>query len=145
MYIRAPAERVWTALTSEADTARFFFGRVIKSDWREGSPWTAYLPDGAGIDTIGVVLEADRPRRLVFTWHVQWIEEARALGESVIAYEIEPAGEDVVRLTVKEWLPPGAPRKFIEGGQQGWAIIMSSLKSLLETGEPIIVKMEPPQ
>jgi uncharacterized protein YndB with AHSA1/START domain len=91
------------------------------------------------------VLESDPPRRLVVTWHVQWLEEARALGEAIVAYDIEPAGDGVVKLTVTEQISPNTPQKYIEGGRQGWSAILSSLKSLLETGEPLTIRMEPPQ
>jgi uncharacterized protein YndB with AHSA1/START domain len=145
VFIRAPAEAVWEALTSSELSPRYFFGRRLESDWKKGSPWTAYLPNDEGVDTIGVVLESDPPRRLVVTWHVQWLEEARALGEAIVAYDIEPAGEGVVKLTVTEQTSPNTPRKYIEGGRQGWAAILCSLKSLLETGEALGIKMEPPQ
>jgi uncharacterized protein YndB with AHSA1/START domain len=144
IFIRATAERVWAALTSEADAPRYFFGRTLKSTWKVGDAWTAYLPEG-GVDTTGVVLEADAPRRLVVTWHVQWLEEARALGEAVVAYEIAPAGSDVVKLQVSEWRPPGTPQKYVEAGASGWAAILSSLKSLLETGDALTIRMAPPE
>jgi uncharacterized protein YndB with AHSA1/START domain len=145
VFIRASAAAVWSALTSETESARYFFGRTLRSTWRVGDTWTAYLPDNAGVDTTGVVLEADPPRRLVVTWHVQWLEEARALGEAIVAYEIAPAGERVVKLQVSEWRPEGVPEKYVEGGRQGWAAILSSLKSLLETGEALAIQMKPPE
>jgi uncharacterized protein YndB with AHSA1/START domain len=144
IFIRATAERVWSALTSEADAPRYFFGRTLKSTWRVGDAWTAYLPEG-GVDTNGVVLEVDRPRRLVITWHVQWLEEARALGEAVVAYDIEAAGDGIVKLSVSEWRPDGVPQKYKEAGASGWAAILSSLKSLLETGEALTIRMAPPE
>jgi uncharacterized protein YndB with AHSA1/START domain len=145
VFVRARAEAVWEALTSSALSPKYFFGRRLESDWEKGSPWTAYLPNDEGVDTIGVVLESDPPRRLVVTWHVQWLEEARALGEAIVAYDIEPAGEGIVKLTVTEQAPPDTPRKYIDGGRQGWAAILSSLKSLLETGEALGIVMGPPQ
>ena len=145
IFIRASAEQVWAALTSSELSRKFFFGRSLESDWKVGSRWTAYLPDSDVVDTTGVVIESKPPTRLVVTWHVQWLEEARALGEAIVAYDIEPAGADIVKLTVTEQVSPATPQKFIEGGRQGWAAILSSLKSLIETGEPLTIKMEPPQ
>jgi uncharacterized protein YndB with AHSA1/START domain len=145
VFIRAPAERVWQALTSSELSQKFFFARRLESDWRVGSRWTAYLPGGERVDTTGVVLESEPPRRLVVTWHVQWLEEARALGEAIVSYDIEPAGESVVKLTVTEQIPPDTPQKYLEGGRQGWAAILSSLKSLMETGEALAIHLAPPQ
>lgn len=145
VFIRASAEAVWDALTSSALSQKFFFGRRLESEWKVGSRWTAYLPDSDDVDTIGVVLESQPPNRLVVTWHVQWLEEARALGEAIVAYDIEPAGDGVVKLTVTEQASPATPEKFIEGGRQGWAAILSSLKSLLETGEALTIRMGPPE
>ncbi len=145
IFIRSPAERVWSALTSKAEAPRYFFGRIVKSTWKVGEAWTAYLPDDGGVDTTGVVLEADPPRRLVVTWRVQWLEEARALGEAIVAYEIEPAGDGVVKLQVSEWRPAGVPQKYVDAGAIGWAAILSSLKSLLETGDALTIRMAPPQ
>ena len=144
VFIRASAERVWEALTSPTLSQQFFFSRRLESDWKKGSPWTAYLPDDKGVDTIGVVLESDPPKRLVVTWHVQWLEEARALGEAIVSYEIEPAGDGIVKLRVTEEMSPETPQKFRDGGREGWGAILSSLKSLLETGRALDIQMKPP-
>lgn len=145
VFIRTTAERIWQALTSEELSQEYFFGRRLESDWKKGSRWTAYLPDDKGVDTIGEVLESDPPRRLVVTWHVQWLEEARALGAAIVSYDIEPAGDGIVKLRVTEEMSPETPQKYRDGGHEGWAAILSSLKSLLETGKALDIRMEPPQ
>jgi uncharacterized protein YndB with AHSA1/START domain len=139
-YIRATPQRVWDALTQSAFTTQFFFGRTVESDWRKGSPWRMLQPDGSP-DVSGEVLESDPPRRLKVSWRVDWIEP---LEPAIVSYDIEAAGE-VTKLTLTQHNTGPVPRKFVKAGQQGWAIIMSSLKSLLETGAPIIVEMAPPQ
>jgi uncharacterized protein YndB with AHSA1/START domain len=142
-FIRATPQKVWDALTQSAFTKQFFFGRTVESDWREGSSWRLVMEDGR-TDVEGDVLESDPPRRLQVSWKVDWIEEARALEPAIVTYDIEPVG-DAVKLTLTQHNPGPVPRKFVEGGKQGWAAILSSLKSLLETGQPLVIRMNPPE
>lgn len=142
-YIAATPERVWEALTSAEYTARYFFGRRIESDWKEGSAWTLWMPDGRA-DVSGRVLRADPPRLLSVSWRVEWIPELRDLPESIVTYTLEPLG-DVVRLTMEEAHPTPIPEELLEGGRQGWPMILSALKTLLETGRPLQLAVpEPP-
>jgi uncharacterized protein YndB with AHSA1/START domain len=142
-FIKATPQKVWDALTQSAFTEKFFFGRTVESDWRKGSSWRLLMPDGK-VDVEGEVLESDPPRRLKVSWRVDWIEEARTLEPAIITYAIEPAG-DAVKLTLTQHNAGPVPRKFVESGKLGWAAILSSLKSLLETGQPLQIQMGPPQ
>jgi uncharacterized protein YndB with AHSA1/START domain len=142
-YIAAAPERVWTALTSADFTAHYFFGRRVESDWRAGSPWTLFKPDGAA-DVTGVVRESDPPRKLVLTWRVTGIPAMAHLPECLVTYEIEPAGDGVVRLTMTESHPVPIPAHLLEGGRRGWPMILSGLKSLLETGRPLPLHVPQP-
>ncbi len=144
-YIASTPERVWEALTSGELTKQYFFGRRVESDWRTGSSWTMRMEDGT-VDVEGSVLESDPPRRLSLTWNVnldahpgmskEWLEEARALPQTIVTYEIDPFG-DAMRLTMTEDHAGLVPEKFLEGGRTGWPIILSGLKTLLETGCPL--------
>jgi uncharacterized protein YndB with AHSA1/START domain len=142
-FIKATPQKVWNALTQSAFTEKFFFGRTVESDWRKGSPWRLLTPDGR-VDVAGEVLESDPPRRLKLSWRVDSIEQARGLEPAIITYDIEPAG-GAVKLTLTQHNDGPAPRSFIEAGKQGWAAILSSLKSLLETGAPLQIEMGRPQ
>lgn len=142
-YIRSTAQKVWDALTQSAFTTKFFFGRTVESDWKQGSPWQMVMPDGK-LDVSGEVLISDPPRKLQVTWTIDWVDEADKPGPAIITYDIEQAG-DAVKLTMTQHSDHAIPRKYIKAGAQGWAIILSSLKSLLETGEALNVKMEPPK
>jgi uncharacterized protein YndB with AHSA1/START domain len=142
IYISSTPERVWAALTSSAFTTQFFFGRQVESDWRAGSPWVLRRADGT-VDVRGVVRQSDPPRTLVVSWSVEGPPEFKDLPESVVTYAIEPAGPDVVRLTMTEAHPTPIPAYLLEGGRRGWPIILSGLKSLLETGKPLVI--DPPQ
>lgn len=142
-YIRSTAEKVWDALTQSAFTTQFFFGRAVESDWKQGSPWKMLMPDGT-LDVFGEVLISDRPSKLQLTWAVDWIEDPDPPKPAIITYDIEALGE-VVKLTMTQHPTSPIQRKYVEAGAQGWAIILSSLKSLLETGEALQVHVERPQ
>ncbi len=135
-YIAAAPERVWEALTGAEYTRRYFFGRSVESDWKPGSEWALRMEDGR-VDVAGKVLEADPPRRLSLSWRVEWIEEMRHLPEAIVTYTIEPVSDGLVRLTMEEAHPTPIPEALLEGGRQGWPIILSGLKTLLETGRPL--------
>jgi uncharacterized protein YndB with AHSA1/START domain len=142
-YIAASAEKVWQALTSGEFTRQYFFGRSVESDWQPGSAWNLRRPDGA-VDVYGVVQTSERPRRLVITWKVEGPPEFKDLPECIVTYEIEPLGDAVVRLTMTEAHPTPIPAYLLEGGRQGWPMILSGLKSLLETGTPLAIPTPQP-
>lgn len=135
-YIAAAPEQVWRALTESAFTARYFFGRSVESDWRAGSKWLLRMPDGRE-DIVGVVRECDPPRRLVLTWNIAWAPGQ--FPECVVTYDIEQAFDGVVRLTMTEAHPTPIAKGLLEGGRKGWPMILSGLKSLLETGKALNV------
>jgi len=141
-YIRTSPQKVWDALTQSVFTKQFFFGRTIESDWKQGSPWRLIMPDGK-TDVAGKILISDPPRKLQVTWVVEWLDDAPK-EPAIITYDIEQAG-DLVKLTMTQHTDAKIPRKYLEGGKQGWAAILSSLKSLLETGQALTIKMGPPQ
>ena len=134
-YIRTTPEKLWEALTDGAFTRSYFFGRRVESDWRKGSTVTYYMEDGT-VDVQGTILEVDPPNLVRFTWRVMWLEEYRALPEAIVTFRIDRLGE-IVRLTMIEAHPEPIDEKYLEGGRFGWPIIMSGLKTLLETGAPL--------
>jgi uncharacterized protein YndB with AHSA1/START domain len=134
-YIATTPEKVWEALTSSAHTVHYFFAMRIESEWRVGSDWALYAPDGKR-NVFGKVIEADRPRRLKLNWLVEGID----LPACDVTYDIEPDG-DVVKLTMTEHHPAPLDPKWLDGGKQGWPMILSGLKTLLETGKPLPIPM----
>ena len=100
----------------------------------------------AGADALRQLFEApkcDPPRRLTVTFNVNWPALIEKLGPTLVTYEIEQAGE-AVKLTMSEAHDRPLSDDIISGGRQGWPAILSSLKSVLETGRPLVVKMGPP-
>jgi uncharacterized protein YndB with AHSA1/START domain len=143
IYIASTPQKVWQALTSAEFSRNYFFGNAVEVDLRVGGAYIVRRPDGA-LHISGEVIECDPPRKLAVTFNVNWPMLIEKLGPTLVTYEIEPAG-DAVRLTLTEAHDRPIDDDILEGGRQGWPAIISSLKSLLETGEPLVVKMEPPQ
>ena len=133
-YIHATPERVWQALTQGDFTSRYWGGRRITSDWQVGSP-VSHVRDDGGSDWQGEVLEAEPPLHLSYSFHMQISEAHRNEPASKVTFDIEPAG-GVVKLTLthRDFLPDSATH---ETTRHGWPAILSSLKSLLETGQPL--------
>src|ERR1700742_2418 len=143
IYIASTPEEVWEALTSAEFSRQYFFGNSIEIEQRVGGAYIVRTPDGA-LHISGEVVECDPPRKLTVTFNVNWPALIEKLGPTLVTYEIEPAG-NAVRLTMTESHDRPIDDDILSGGRQGWPAILSSLKSLLETGEPLTVKMAPPQ
>jgi uncharacterized protein YndB with AHSA1/START domain len=131
-FIRTTPEKLWSALISPEFTKQYWFGAHQESDWKAGSPWKLVLADGRVADA-GEVLEIDPPRRLVLKWRNEFKPELKAEGYSRCTIELEPTG-GAVKLTVTHAIDR-LDSKFIEAVSGGWPLILSNLKSLLETGE----------
>jgi uncharacterized protein YndB with AHSA1/START domain len=142
IYIAASAEKVWEALTSAEFSRQYFFGNAVEIEQKVGGNYIVRQPDGA-LHISGEVIECDPPHKLAFTFNVNWPELIEKLGPTLVSYEIEPAG-DAVRVTMTEWHDRPLSDDILSGGRQGWPAILSSLKSLLETGKSLSVQMAPP-
>ena len=150
VYIKATPEAIWDAITRPEWTERYGYGGRGEFDLRPGGTYRGYTTDamrsmGApDVAVEGEVIEADPPRRLVLTWHFVMDPELAAERVTRLTYEIEPRSDGVTRLTVVHDLE-GAPKLalLLSGGMEdvgaggGWAWMLSDLKSLLETGEPL--------
>jgi uncharacterized protein YndB with AHSA1/START domain len=143
IYIASTAEKVWQALTSAEFSRKYFFGNSVEIEQRVGGAYVVRTPDGA-LHISGEVMECNPPNRLTVTFNVNWPELIEKLGPTLVTYEIEQAGE-AVKLTMIEAHDRPLSDDILSGGRQGWPAILSSLKSVLETGKPLVVKMGPPQ
>ena len=143
IYIASTPEQVWQALTSAEFSRQYFFGFAVEAELKVGGAFIVRAPDGS-LHIDGEVIACDPPHRLSVTWNVNWPGLLDALGPTLVTYEIESAG-DAVRLTLIEAHDRPISDDILYGGRQGWPAILSSLKSLLETGHPLAVKMAPPQ
>ena len=143
IYIAATPEQVWQALTSAEFSRKYFFGNAVEVDLKVGGAYIVRTPDGA-LHISGKVIECDPLRKLTMTFNVNWPALLEKLGPTLVSYEIEPAG-DAVRLTLTEAHDRPIDDDILSGGRSGWPAILSSLKSLLETGAPLAIKMAPPR
>ncbi len=131
-YIRSTPEQVWEGLTSSAFTQRYWAGVVIETDWKEGSP-IRFVRGDTLMDS-GEVLVADRPRKLSYTFKVEWNEDLRHFPPARVTFEIEEVEGAVRLLLTHDRLESDVIRMGIA---RGWPMVMASLKSLLETGEAL--------
>jgi uncharacterized protein YndB with AHSA1/START domain len=139
IYIQAPPEKIWQALTDGAMTQQYYFGTKVVSDWQQGSSYRYQMPDGSSM-LDGEVLEIDPPRRLVTTFKPGW-EGSDQDPVSTVTFEIEPMGEVSKLRLIHEGLTSESP--LTSGVRDGWSQILSSLKTLLETGKPL--QLSPPE
>jgi uncharacterized protein YndB with AHSA1/START domain len=132
IYIKTTPERLWEAITSEEMRARYSFGAGTVSDWTEGSEYKAGVPGVIDIAS-GENLEVDPPRRLVQSFTALWSDQVKSEGASRVTWEIEPVGTSC-RLRVTHDQLGEAANSELYGG---WPMILSGLKTLLETGEDL--------
>ena len=132
IYIKTTPERLWEAITDPAQRASYSFGVETRSDWTPGSPYQATAPGAVEIAS-GENLVVERPRLLVQSYNALRSDGARGAGTTRVTWEIEQVG-DSCRLTVIHDQLPGEASAELYGG---WPMILSGLKTLLETGEQL--------
>ena len=129
IYIKTTPERLWNAITDTEMRSKYTFGAVVSSDWTPGS---RYEGVGGGTPIFeGENLEIDPPRRLVQSFRALWGEAAKTEGTSRVTWEIQPVGDSCRLVVTHDQLREGA----IDELYGGWPMILSGLKTLLETGE----------
>jgi uncharacterized protein YndB with AHSA1/START domain len=134
-YIRATPQKIWDCFTDPDMNKKFWSGYHQDSSFEVGADYKLTGPDGRVWDS-GKVLESDPPRRLRLSWrHPEGAMQAE--GGSVCTIEIEAAPSGVTKLTLTHEIGV-ADSKLIAGVATGWPSILSSLKSLLETGEALV-------
>ena len=130
IYIKTTPERLWEAIASEEMRKRYSFGVGTASEWTEGSEYRSAVPGVVEIAS-GRNLEVDPPRRLVQSFTALWSEDVQREGESRVTWEIEPIGTSCRLRVTHDQLGEDANNELYGG----WPMILSGLKTLLETGE----------
>ena len=136
-YIETTPEKLWEALTSSEFSKRYWWDTSVVSDWKVGSPFSLVM-NGTTTD-VGEVLEADRPRRLSYTFRNVLSEAASKERPSRVTFVLEQYGKLVKLTLTHEDFAEGSV--IIDGISKGWPAIMSSLKSLLESGQALDVPL----
>jgi uncharacterized protein YndB with AHSA1/START domain len=133
IYIKTTPERLWEAITDREMRQKYTFGVGVDSDWEPGSSYQAVHP-GAGITiSEGENLEIDPPRRLVQSFTALWSDDVKSEGTSRVTWEIEPVGDSCQLTVTHDQLPEDANAELYGG----WPMILSGLKTLIETGETL--------
>jgi uncharacterized protein YndB with AHSA1/START domain/DNA-binding transcriptional ArsR family regulator len=130
IYIKTTPERLWEAITDSDIRSKYQFGLKVSSDWTPGGRFEL-APDGGDPLGEGENVEVDPPRRLVQTMRALWGEDVKAEGTSRITWEIEPVGDSCHLTVTHDQLREGANEELYGG----WPMILSGLKTWLETGE----------
>jgi len=132
IYIKTTPERLWKAITSEEMRARYSFGVRTASEWTQGSEYRSGVPGVIEIAS-GENLEVEPPRRLVQSFNALWSDQVRSEGTSRVTWEIEPVGSSCRLRVTHDQLGEDANNEIYGG----WPMILSGLKTLLETGEDL--------
>ena len=132
-YIRAPAAKIFAALTDPEQNKKFWDGYSQQSAWAKGADYAIVDKSGVAWDT-GKVLEFDPPKRFAVSWLHLHNAAMKAEGESIASFDLEPLDESLTKVTLTHSIKV-SPSKLIEAVSTGWPMILASLKSLMETGE----------
>jgi uncharacterized protein YndB with AHSA1/START domain len=129
-FIKSTSQNVWNAIT-KAEFTRQYWGCELISDWKKGAKWHGVRNTDGSINMVGEVLESSPPNRLSYTWHLS--DATAESDKSRVTFELETI-KDMVKLTVThDKLETGSV--MAEQISQGWPLVLSNLKTFLETGE----------
>ena len=131
IYIRTTPERLWEAITDSEIRSKYTFGTRAASDWTPGSRVEVSAPGAPGLISEGEILEAEPPRRLVQTMVALWGDDVKSEGTTRVTWEIEPVGDSCRLVVTHDQLREDANEQLYGG----WPMILSGLKTWLETGE----------
>ncbi len=136
VFIKASAQQIWDAITKPEFTTRYFHGARVDTTAKTGATLRYYGPDDSlwGDD---VIIEADPPRKLVATWTALWDPDTATEEPSRVTWEIDERDGGMCLLTVVHDRLEGAPNTAAKVSGEGWMMVLSGLKTLLETGEPL--------
>ena len=133
-YIRTTPAKLWQALRDPEFTRQCWCDTTQECEWKKGSSWKIMIPDGRVADA-GEVLEIEPEKRLVLSWRNEFQPDLKAEGFSRLTYEIEKVGDSVKLTVIHEHDKPES--KFIGAVSNGWPLILSSIKTMLETGQSL--------
>lgn len=138
IFIKAPRERVWDALTAEADTTQYFHGTRFESTFEPGAPFVNRIVAADRPAAEGVIEECDPPNRLVYTWHVLYDEEMAAEPAGRVEWTLTDANAEgtITRVTLRHGDLALSPKTWL-AVKLGWVGILDNMKTLLETGTPM--------
>jgi uncharacterized protein YndB with AHSA1/START domain len=137
LFIKATPDQIWEAITNPEFTAKYFHGSCVDSTFEPGTPYRGWSADRSQQYVEGEVLEAEPPHRLVHTWRALYNPETAAEPPSRVTWEIEPQDNGTCLLTVVHDQLENSPKTANSVSGTGWMTVLSGMKTLLETGEPL--------
>jgi uncharacterized protein YndB with AHSA1/START domain len=137
VFIKASPEQIWEAITTPEFTTKYFHGSYVDSTFEPGAPYMGYSADRSKLWVDGEIVEADPPRRLQHTWRSLYDEASAKEPHSRVTWEIEPGEGGISKLTVVHDQLDASPLTAQSVSGAGWMFVLSGLKTLLETGEPL--------
>jgi len=138
IYVAAPAHEVWKGIVDGEMTKYYVYGTRLRSKLKKGAPY-AYVGDGDVNVVDGEILDVEPEKRLVMSWNAHWDDSVSKDRPSRVTYELADAGPSTTKLRVVHDDFDG-PTPTYTGSIEGWPLMMSSLKSLLETGKPLTIQ-----
>jgi uncharacterized protein YndB with AHSA1/START domain len=137
IFIKAAPQAIWDAITTPEFSARYFFGARVETTAEVGSPFRYHSPDGASLWGDETVLESEPPRRLVVGWRSLYNPETADEPASRVTWEIEPQDGGYSKLTLVHDQLEGSPKTAANVSGAGWMMVLSGMKTLLETGDSL--------
>jgi uncharacterized protein YndB with AHSA1/START domain len=131
IYIKTSPEKLWEAITDPTIRGKYNFGAGCQSTWEVGAPYELSHPRAPGSLATGTILESNPPNKLVHTMVARWVPEVVAEGESRVTWEIEPVGDSCSLILTHDQLNEDANSQIYGG----WPMILSGLKTWLESGD----------
>jgi len=138
IYIGAPVGEVWKGIVDGEMTKHYVYGTRLETKLKKGAPY-AYLGDGGFKIVDGEILEIEPEKRLVMSWKAHWDDSVAKDRPSRVSYELSAAGPSTTKLHIVHDDFDRETATYL-GSVEGWPLMMSSLKSLLETGKPLATK-----
>jgi uncharacterized protein YndB with AHSA1/START domain len=138
IYVGAPVDQVWKGIVDGEMTKHYVYGTRLDSTMKRGAPY-AYVADGGFTVVDGEILDIESAKRLVMSWKAHWDESVSKDRPSRVTYELSMVGPSTTKLHIVHDDFDG-PTATYTGSIEGWPLMMSSLKSLLETGKPLATK-----
>jgi uncharacterized protein YndB with AHSA1/START domain len=137
LYIRATSQRIWDALTQPEHSAKYLFGALVETTGETGAPFRYHSPDRTTLWGDDTILDANPPHRLVVSYRGLYNPDLATEPASRVTWRIEPDQDGVCLLTVVHDQLDHSPRTAERVAGAGWMRVLSGLKTLLETGDPL--------
>jgi len=137
VFIKATPEQIWDAITKPEFIAKYFHGAHVDSTFEPGASYKSWSPDRSQLWVDAEIYESEPPRKLSHSWRSLYDEESAGEPPSRVTWEIESSDGGTSLLTVTHDQLEASPKTAVSVSGAGWMLVLSGLKTLLETGQPM--------